>query len=158
MKHVKLPKVTNVFTRIAAFIMFAAITAFLLPQASFAQLSGPGPVDKVSPELRGAIQASSNPGQLVSVILQLNGAASARLNALLSRNAQVRAQFASFNMMALDLPQAAIDLMRIADLDHMEHHPGIALRTAAYNQEPGSLSRNDQRRPGKLVRRDSRWR
>jgi hypothetical protein len=64
--------------------------------------------DKVASNLRGHVSAGSS--ETVSVILQLNGPVSGRLNALLNRNGiHVKQSFKNFNSSAVELPVSVVD-------------------------------------------------
>jgi energy-converting hydrogenase Eha subunit F len=70
--------------------------------------------DKISPSLRGHVSAGS--GETVSVILQLNGVASGRLNALLNRNGiHIKQLFKNFNSSVVELPANVVDELAAYD-------------------------------------------
>src|SRR5207237_1592302 len=73
--------------------------------------------DKVATNLRGHVSSASS--ETVSVILQLNGPASGRLNALLNRNGiHVKQLFKNFNSSAVELPVSAVD--ELASYDEVQ--------------------------------------
>jgi len=73
--------------------------------------------DKVAADLRGRVSASS--AETVSVILQLNGPVSGRLNALLNRNGiHVKKVFKNFNSSAVELPVSLVD--ELASFDEVQ--------------------------------------
>ncbi len=75
---------------------------------------------KVSSELRSKKRKGKDDSDSVNVILQLQGKASGRLNALLNRNGvHVNGQFKNLNMLAVELPADVLD--ELASFDEVSY-------------------------------------